>query len=142
VVIDAGVHGIIGCGGGGEDLVAAEVVAGERGAEIGGGSGTGLDMLGGRELPTPPAPSKWTYSTVKLSYVGVEPSSTAVSCPSSSFVEHYVTRRAHTLCPWVKNAIGLRALRVADEHPGVLLSLSLPMWPSSLLNARQTKTRR
>jgi hypothetical protein len=79
VVVDAGVHGVTGCGGGGEDLVAAEVMAGERGAEVGGGSGTGVDMLGGRELPTPPAPSKWTYSTVKLSYVGVEPSSTAVS---------------------------------------------------------------
>jgi hypothetical protein len=25
-------------------------------------------------------------------------------------------RRAHTLCPWVKNAVGLRALCVADEH--------------------------
>jgi hypothetical protein len=40
-----------------------------------------------------------------------------VPCPSSPFVEHYVTCRAHTLCPWVKNAVGLRALRVADEHP-------------------------
>jgi hypothetical protein len=29
----------------GEDLVAAEVVAGERGAELGGGSGTRVDML-------------------------------------------------------------------------------------------------
>jgi hypothetical protein len=85
VVVDAGVHGVIGCGGGGgEDLVTAEVVAGERGTEVDGGSGTGVDMLGGRERPTPPAPLKWTYSTVKLSYVGV---------------------------------VGLRALRVADEHP-------------------------
>jgi hypothetical protein len=40
-----------------------------------------------------------------------------VPCPSSPFVEHYVARRAHTLCPWVKNAVGLRALRVADEYP-------------------------
>jgi hypothetical protein len=79
VTVDAGVHGATGCGGGGEDLVAAKVVAGERGAEVGGGSGTGVDMLGGRELPTPLAPSKWTYSTVKLSYVGVEPLSTALS---------------------------------------------------------------
>jgi hypothetical protein len=39
-----------------------------------------------------------------------------VPCPSSPFVEHYVTHCAHTLCPWVKNAVGLRALRVADEH--------------------------
>jgi hypothetical protein len=39
-----------------------------------------------------------------------------VPCPSSLFVEHYIVRRAHTLCPWVKNAVGLRALRVADEH--------------------------
>jgi hypothetical protein len=40
-----------------------------------------------------------------------------VPCPSSPFVEHYVTRQARTLCSWVKNAVGLRALRVADEHP-------------------------
>jgi hypothetical protein len=79
VAVDAGVHGVTDCGGGGEDLIAAEVVPGERGAEVGGGSGTGVDMLGGRELSTPPAPSKWTYSTVKLSYVRVEPSSTALS---------------------------------------------------------------
>jgi hypothetical protein len=72
VAVDAGVHGVIDCGGGGGDLVAAEVVAGERGAEVDGGSGTGVDMLSGRELPTPPAPSKWTYSTVKLSYVEVK----------------------------------------------------------------------
>jgi hypothetical protein len=79
VAVTAGVHGVTDCGGGGEDLIAAVVMAGERGLEVGGGSGTGVDMLGGRELPTPPAPSKWTYSTVKLSYVGVEPSSTALS---------------------------------------------------------------
>jgi hypothetical protein len=47
-----------------------------------------------------------------------------VPYPSSPFIEHYVARRAHTLCPWVKNAVGLRALHVADEHP----------------NARQPKT--
>jgi hypothetical protein len=40
-----------------------------------------------------------------------------VSCPSSPFVEHYVVRRAHTLCLWVKNVVGPRALRVTDEHP-------------------------
>jgi hypothetical protein len=108
----AGVHGGTSCGGGGEDIVAAEVVAGQHSVEVGGGSGTGVDMLGGRELPTPPALSKWTYSTVKLSYVH-----RFVPCPSSPYVEHYVARRAHTLCPWVKNAVVLRALRVADEHP-------------------------
>jgi hypothetical protein len=48
VAITAGVHGVTDCGGGGEDLVTAKVVAGERGAEVGGGSGTGVDMLGGR----------------------------------------------------------------------------------------------
>jgi hypothetical protein len=32
VAVDAGVHGVAGCGGGGEDLVAVEVVAGEHGA--------------------------------------------------------------------------------------------------------------
>jgi hypothetical protein len=40
-----------------------------------------------------------------------------VPCPSSPFVEHYVACRAHTLCPWVKNEVGIRAIRVADEHP-------------------------
>jgi hypothetical protein len=79
VALAAGVHGGTSCGGGGEDIIAAEVVAGQRSAEVGGDSGTGVDMLGGRELPTPPAPSKWTYSMVKLSYVRVEPSSTALS---------------------------------------------------------------
>jgi hypothetical protein len=79
VTVAVGVHGGTDCGGGGEDIVAAEVVAGQRSAEVGGGSGTGVDMLGARELPTPPALSKWTYSTVKLSYVGVESSSTILS---------------------------------------------------------------
>jgi hypothetical protein len=97
VAIDAGVHGVTGCGGGVEDLVAAEVVAGEHGAEVGGGSGTGVDILGGRELATPPAPLKWTYSTMKLSYVGVEPSSTALSHayprPLSNTTSHVVRTR-------------------------------------------------
>jgi hypothetical protein len=68
-----------------EELVAAGVMAGERGAArvasagIGGGSGTGVGTLGEEELPTPPAPSKWTYSIVKSSYVGVESSSAALS---------------------------------------------------------------
>jgi hypothetical protein len=97
VVITAGVHGGIGCGGGGENLVAAEVVAGQRSAEVGGGSETGVDMLGGREPPTPPAPSKWMYLTVKLSYVGVEPSSTALSHvhtrPSSNTMSSVVRTR-------------------------------------------------
>jgi hypothetical protein len=97
VVDAAGVHGGTDCGGGGEDIVAAEVVAGQRSAEVGGGSGTGVDMLDGRELPTPPAPSKWTYSTVKLSYVGVEPSSTSLSHvhprPSSNTTSRVVCTR-------------------------------------------------
>jgi hypothetical protein len=37
--------------------------------------------------------------------------------PSLPFVEHYIARRAHTQCSWVKDAVGLRALRVANEHP-------------------------
>jgi hypothetical protein len=40
-----------------------------------------------------------------------------VPCPSSPFVELYVARRGHTLCHRVENAVGLRALHVADEHP-------------------------
>jgi hypothetical protein len=97
VVDAAGVHGGTGCGGGGEDIIAAEVVAGQRSAEVGGDLGTGVDMLGGRELPTPPAPSKWTYSTVKLSDVEVEPSSTALSHihphPSSNTTSRVVRTR-------------------------------------------------
>jgi hypothetical protein len=79
VAVNAGVHGVTGYGGGGEDLI---------GAEVGGGSGTGVDTLDGRELPTPPTPLKWAYSTMKLSYVRVERSSTTLShahpCPSSN----------------------------------------------------------
>jgi hypothetical protein len=67
VAIDAGVHGVTNCGGGGEDFIAAKVVTREHGAELGGGLGNRVDMLDRRELPTPPAPSKWTYSMVKLS---------------------------------------------------------------------------
>jgi hypothetical protein len=97
VAIAAGVHGGTDYGGGGEDIIAAEVVAGQHSAKVGGGSGTGVDMLGGRELPTPPAPSKWTYSTVKLSYVRVEPSSTALSYvhprPSSNTTSRVVRTR-------------------------------------------------
>jgi hypothetical protein len=40
-----------------------------------------------------------------------------VPCPSSPFIKHYVVHRVHTLCPWVKNAVGLRALCVDDEYP-------------------------
>jgi hypothetical protein len=79
VAVATGVHGGTGCGGGGGDIIAAEVMAGQRSTEVSGGSGTGVDMLGGRELLTPLASSKWTYTTVKLSYVGVKPSSTTLS---------------------------------------------------------------
>jgi hypothetical protein len=79
VNVNARVHGVVGYGGGGEDIIAAEVVAGEHGAEVSGGSRTGVGMLGGRELPTPSPPLKWMYSMMKLSYIGVEPSSTALS---------------------------------------------------------------
>jgi hypothetical protein len=90
VAIDAGGHGVISCGGSGEDLIAAEVVAVERGTEVGGGSGTGVDMLGGRELPTPPARLKWTYSTVTLLYVRFEPTSTALSHAHPNTTSHVV----------------------------------------------------
>jgi hypothetical protein len=82
----AGEHGVAGCGGISEDyLVTARVLAEERGAagvegaEDGEGSGTGVGTLVEEGLPTPPSPSKWKYSTVKSSYAGVEPSSTALS---------------------------------------------------------------
>jgi hypothetical protein len=94
MAVDAVVHGVVGCGGDGEDLIATEVVAGERGAEVGGCSGTRVDMLGVRELSTLPAPFKWMYSMVKLSYVGVESSFTTLShthpCPSSNTTSRIV----------------------------------------------------
>jgi hypothetical protein len=48
MAVDAEVHEVTGCGGGGEDLVATEIVAEEHGAELGVGLGTGVDMLSGR----------------------------------------------------------------------------------------------
>jgi hypothetical protein len=36
--------------------------------------------------------------------------------PSSAFVEHNIARGAHTLCLRVEDAVGFRALGVADEH--------------------------
>jgi hypothetical protein len=114
----AGVHGGTDCGGGGEDIIAAEVVAGQRSAEVGGDSGTGVDMLGGRELPTPP--SSLELDVLDGEVVGRRSRAVVhrfVPYPSSPFVEHYIARRAHTLCPWVKNAVGIRTLRVAGEHP-------------------------
>jgi hypothetical protein len=81
----AGVRRVAGGSGVGEELVTVGVMAGERGAagvagaRVGGGLGTGVVTLGEEKLPTPPAPSKWTYSIVKSSYVGVEPSSAVLS---------------------------------------------------------------
>jgi hypothetical protein len=82
VVVGVGVRGVAGGGGIGEELVVAKVGVGERGAAsaanagVDGDSGNEVDMLGEAELPTPS--SKWMYSTVKSSYAGVEPSSTAL----------------------------------------------------------------
>ena len=92
------------CGVAGEELVAAEVVAGERGAAgvagagVGEGSGTGVGTLDEEELPTPPAPSKWTYSTVKSSYVGVEPSTTALSHAHPRPSSNTTSRGVRTRC--------------------------------------------
>jgi hypothetical protein len=61
---------------GGEELVVAR--AGERGVGVGGDLGAGVGLLE-EGSPTPPAPSKWTYSMVKSSYFGVVSSSTALS---------------------------------------------------------------
>ena len=103
VAIGTGVRGVAGCGGAAEELGTAGVVAegrgaaGVAGARVGGGSGTGVGMLGEEELPTPPAPSKWTYSTVKSSYVGAKPSSTTLSHahhrPSSNTTSRVVRTR-------------------------------------------------
>jgi hypothetical protein len=61
---------------GGEELVVAG--ARERGAGVGGDLGARVGLLG-EGSPTPPALSKWTYLMVKSSYIGVVPSSTALS---------------------------------------------------------------
>jgi hypothetical protein len=61
---------------GGEELVVAG--ARERGTGVGGDLGAGVGLVG-EGSPTPSAPSKWAYSMVKSSYVGVVPSSTALS---------------------------------------------------------------
>jgi hypothetical protein len=74
-------------------------------------------MLGEKELSTPPAPSKWTYSIVKSSYVRVEPSFTALSYAHPRPLLNTTSYAVRTLCLRVKNAVGLQALRVADEHP-------------------------
>ena len=92
-----------GYGGAGEELIAAEVLAGERGAVgvagagVGGGSGTGVDALAEEEPPTPPAPSKWTYSTEK-SYVGAEPSSTTLSHAHPRPSSNTTSRAVGTRC--------------------------------------------
>jgi hypothetical protein len=80
---------------GGEELVIAR--ARECGARVGGDLGAGVKLLE-EELPTPPAPSKWTYSMVKSSYVGVVSLSTALSQayprPSSNTTSHDVHTRS------------------------------------------------
>ena len=99
VPVGAGVRGGASGGGAGEELIVAEVLAGEHGAigvasvGVSGGTGTGVDALAEEELPTPLAPSKWTYSTVKSSYVGAEPSSTAHPRPSSNTTSRAVRTR-------------------------------------------------
>src|SRR6185437_7046363 len=103
VSIGTGVHSVAGCGGAAEELGAAGVVAegrgaaGVAGAGVGEGSGTGVGTLGEEELPTPPAPSKWTYSTVK-SYVGAEPSSTALSHAHPRPSSNTTSRAVRTRC--------------------------------------------
>lgn len=54
VTVDAAVRG-------GEEVIVAEVVTGERDARVGGDSRTRVDMLVEEELPTPPTRSKWMY---------------------------------------------------------------------------------
>ena len=118
VAIGTGVRGVTGCGGAGEELIAVGVAAGERGA-AGGGSGTRVGTLGEEELPTPPAPLKWTYSTVKSSYVGAEPPSTALSHAHLRLLSNTTSRAVRTRCLRVENAVGLRALRViVTKFPG------------------------
>ena len=73
----AGVRGVAGCGAGVRG-VASRGAVGIACTGVGEGVGTEVGVLAEEELPTPPAASKWTYSTMKSSYVGVELSSTAL----------------------------------------------------------------
>jgi hypothetical protein len=80
VTVGAGVHGgkelvvagVVDGEHGGEELIVAEVMAGDCGTRVGRYLGTGVDLHGEEELPTPSAPAKSLY-------VGVVPSSTALS---------------------------------------------------------------
>jgi hypothetical protein len=80
---------------GGEVLVVAG--AGERGARVGGDMGAGVGLLG-EELPTPPAPSKWTYALVKSLYIGVVSSSIALSQAHPRFSSNTTSCAMHTRC--------------------------------------------
>ena len=101
----AGVRGVAGCGAiGVADTGVDEVL------------GTALDVLGKEELLTPPASSKWMYSTIKSSYAGVEQSSTALSHAHPRPSLNTTSRAVRTLCLRVEDAVGLRTLRVANEH--------------------------
>ena len=62
--------------------------------------------------------------------------------PSSPFVEHNVARRAHMLCLRVEDAVGLRALRVADEHSRSAPVVELADVAKLLGELRQPKTRK
>jgi hypothetical protein len=83
----AGEHGV-------EELIVAG--AGERGTGVGGDLGTRVDLLE-EESPTPPAPSKWTYSMVK-SYVGVVSSSTALYHAHPRPSSNTTSRAVRTRC--------------------------------------------
>jgi hypothetical protein len=61
-------------------------------------SGTEVGMLGEEELSTPPAFSKWAYSTMKSLYVGVEPSSIALSYADPRPLLNTTSRAVCTCC--------------------------------------------
>jgi hypothetical protein len=106
VAVDARVHGVVGYGGGGDDSVAAEVM-----------ESVVLRLVEARDWGRHARWKRTAYSPSSLEVdvldgkVVVRRSRAVVHhlVPSSSspFIEHYAARRAHTLCPWVKNVIGL-----------------------------------
>ena len=53
---------------------------------------------------------------MKSSYFGAEPSSTALSHAHPRPSSNTTSRAVRTRCLRVEDAVGLRALRVADEH--------------------------
>jgi hypothetical protein len=100
VTVGVGVHN-------GEELIVAKVMAGEHGAEVDGDLGLGYTCLVKKSCLLTRLPQMGVFDSeviVHWSQVFVH---CLVPCPSSPFIENYITRRVHMSCSWVKNVVGL-----------------------------------